>query len=171
MSKTLTVRVFLFALLVAGLAACSGAPQTVEVTRLVPQTVVVTQLVTPEPSPTPEQSPTPEATNTPPPTLTPEPVVIPTRPVYAPLEGCAPSRLHVGDRAMVTYGGGPNAIRSSADVHNPDNIIAQAEEGEIVEVIGGPECSFGWIMWLVRTSAGAEGYTPESDGTSFFLQP
>lgn len=166
-----TFRVFLLALLIFLLAACSGQPQTVEVTRLVPQTVVVTQVVTPEASPTPEQSPTPQATNTPPPTLTPEPVVVATRPVYSPLEDCAPSRLHVGDRAMVTYGGGANAVRRSADVHDPGNIIAEAAEGEIVEIIGGPECSFGWIMWLVRTAAGAEGYTPESDGVSFFLQP
>jgi len=51
-------------LIVVVLTACGSAPQTIEVTRVVPQTVVVTQIIvvtaTPEPpTSTPEASPTP----------------------------------------------------------------------------------------------------------------
>jgi len=63
LSKT-SIKVLFIVLLVMVLSACAGTIQTVEVTRIVPETVVVTQLIvvtaTPEPpTPTPEASPTP----------------------------------------------------------------------------------------------------------------
>ena len=58
------IKVLPVVLLVSALSACAGAVQTVEVTRIVQETVLVTQLVvvtaTPEPpTATPEASPTP----------------------------------------------------------------------------------------------------------------
>jgi serine/threonine protein kinase len=106
---------------------------------------------------------TPNVTDTPIPTKTPE--------IYYPLSGCVPSRLHIGDSAFVSLGGGRNAIREEPDTHPTDNIIGYAEEGQVLVIVDGPECNFGWILWEVRTDHGEQGWTPESDGEEFWLVP
>jgi hypothetical protein len=128
-------------------------------------TQVVTQIITPTPLPTS----TPIPTNTPQitPTATYDPL---SAPIYYPLEGCAASRLHVGDRAMVSLVGGPNAIRQSPDVQN-GVIDYYAQPGEILNIVGSPYCSLGWIMWLVETQSGYRGYTPEGNGNEYWLFP
>lgn len=93
------------------------------------------------------------------------------REVYRPLNDCAPSRLMVGDTVYVSYGGSPNAIRSEPDVHPSDNKVYIAVQGEQLKVVGGPACSWGWILWKVKTSNGVVGWTPESDGKEFWLVP
>ncbi len=93
------------------------------------------------------------------------------RTAYYPINNCAHSRLHVGDSAVVSYGGRPNAIRSTADTHPANNIIYRAPSGEGLQIIGGPVCNYGWILWKVRTDTGYTGWTPESSGNEFWLTP
>ena len=129
-------------------------------------TAVITEIITPTPIPV---TPTLPPTATPPPSPTPtwDPM---SAPIYYPLNDCVASRLHVGDKAMVTYGGGPNGIRYGMDMHN-DTILTSAAEGQILEITAGPWCSYGWIVWMVRTVDGIVGYTPEGDGSSYWLVP
>lgn len=159
----------LTSMLFIALTACQAAPQpTIEETKPVEIviTAVVTEVITPTPVP---------VTPTLPPTATPEPSPTPTwdplsAPIYYPLQDCVASRLHVGDKAMVTYGGGPNGIRYGMDVHF-DTVVTYAQEGQVLDITGGPWCSHGWIVWMVRTADGFVGYTPEGDGNSYWLLP
>lgn len=72
---------------------------------------------------------------------------------------------------MITYGSGRNSIRSTADTHPTNNKIGSAEPGELIYVIDGPVCNYGWLLWKVRTATGLEGWTPETDGKHFWLEP
>lgn len=157
-------------------SACAQAtPQVVvvEVTRLVPQTVVVTQIVTPEgttppPAETPANAETPAEAEmpTPRPTPTSKPID-----VYFPIEGCNASRLHLNEKAMVTYDGGNNALRNTSDI-SQQNVLGYAEPGDVMTIIGGPECSYKWIVWKVRLDKdNTEGWTPEGNGERYFLVP
>lgn len=187
----MTKKYAIFSILLVGvvlflLPACSAAtPQVIEVTREVPQTVVVTQLITQvvavEPSPTPTDTPPPIVY----PTFTPTSLPLPPTPnpgqvqslkqqgfyVYYPLEGCGPSIVRVSFNVYVSMDGGKNAIRSNPDISSPHNIIGYALPGEHLKVISGPVCSWGWLMWMVETDYGLTGWTPESDGKSFWLIP
>lgn len=163
----------LMSLMLASLACRIEPPKIVftEETQEVTQpiaviTAVITEVITPTPAP---------VTPTIPPTATSAPTATPTfdplsAPIYYPLEDCVASRLHVGDQAMVTYGGGPNGIRYGLDIHY-DTVVTYAEEGQILEIVAGPWCSQGWIVWMVRTADGIVGYTPEGDGNSYWLMP
>lgn len=167
-------------------ASCAApTPQVIEVTREVPQTVVVTQVITQvvilEPSPTPTDTPAPIVY----PTSTPTSLPLPPTPnpgqvqalkqqgfyVYYPVEGCGPSIVRPSFHVYVSMDGGKNAIRSSPDISSAHNIIGYALPGEHLKVISGPVCSWGWLMWLVETDYGLTGWTPESDGKSFWLIP
>ena len=134
-----------------------------------PPPPVITQVVTQMITPTREPTSTPIPTSTPPKTATPtyDPL---SAPIYYPLKNCAASRLHVGDQAMVSLVGGANAIRQSPDMQN-GIIDGYAQPGEIVDIVGGPECSYGWIIWLVETPSGFRGFTPEGDGNTYWLFP
>jgi len=90
--------------------------------------------------------------------------------IYYPIKDCVASRLHVGDRAVVTIGGGPNAIRYGSDLHN-DTIMGYAQEGERMLIVDGPWCSYGWLVWMVQTDSGLTGFTPEGDGNEYWLLP
>jgi serine/threonine protein kinase len=94
----------------------------------------------------------------------------PTPQLHTPLSGCAPSHLHVGDSAFVNYQGGKNKIRSEPDA-TKDNGVGEIQPGEVVRIIDGPVCSFGWILWEVETTRQEKGWTPESDGNEFWLLP
>jgi hypothetical protein len=153
------------------LAACSGAPPaTVIVT---PPVVIITQVVTQIIAPTPiPVTPTAEikATDTPvPPTAKPtfDPL---SAPIYYPLGDCVASRLHVGDIAMVSLVGGANGIRYGRNIAE-DAIAGYAQPGAKLEIVNGPWCSQGWLVWLVRTSDGLVGYTPEGNGNEYWLFP
>ncbi len=129
-------------------------------------TAIVTEIITPTPLPvTPTVPPTPTTPPSPTPTWDPLSAAI-----YYPLKDCVASRLHVGDKAMVTYGGGPNGIRYGTDVHY-DTVLTYAQEGQILEITGGPYCSYGWIVWKVLTADGIIGFTPEGDGNNYWLIP
>lgn len=150
------------------LSACSqpAATEIPQKTLLVTQ--VVTQVIytaTPEPSatPLPTSTPTPVPTSTP--TFDPY-----SAPIYYPLKDCVASRLHVGDVAVVAPGGSANGIRYGLDLHY-DTIVDYAEQGQKLDIIGGPYCSQGWIVWMVQTQNGIIGYTPEGNGNEYWLLP
>jgi hypothetical protein len=136
------------------------APPEVIVTEVITQVVVAT---TAAPSPTPNYTPTTALTVTP----TWDPY---SAPIWYPLKDCVASRLHVGDKAMVTYGGTANGIRYGRDIHY-DTIAGYAQPGQIIDIIDGPWCSQGWMVWMVKTADGLSGYTPEGDGNSYWLLP
>jgi serine/threonine protein kinase len=96
--------------------------------------------------------------------------ITPTPLLYTPLSDCAPSHLHVGDSAFVSYDGGKNRIRSEPDV-SKDNGVGEIQPGEVVRIVDGPVCNYGWILWEVETSRQETGWTPESDGDEFWLLP
>jgi hypothetical protein len=129
------------------------------------RTQVITQIVTPTPLPTSPPKPTPTPLPTPTPTWDPL-----TVPIYYPLEDCMASRLHVGDNAMVSLVGGPNGIRYGSDMRQ-DTIMAYADPGDVLEITAGPWCSYGWLVWKVRTADGIDGFTPEGNGSEYWLLP
>jgi hypothetical protein len=153
------------------LVACSlqGAAPTPQV--VTPPVFVITQVVTEIVPPTPAAvTPTlvPTATQAPP-TLTPtfNPL---NAPIYYPLADCVASRLHIGDKATVSLQGGANGIRYGRDL-SESTVFAYAQPGATLEIVNGPWCSRGWIVWFVRTTDGSVGYTPEGDGNNYWLLP
>ncbi|MBA4385655.1 MAG: hypothetical protein C0410_13030 [Anaerolinea sp.] len=75
------------------------------------------------------------------------------------------SFLNKGDLTFVSLGGGSNGIRSEADTAPSDNKIGTAESGEMMFIIGGPECDRGgYLLWNVVPTFNADwnsGWTPE----------
>ena len=164
--------IILVSLFLASLACRIEAPriilsETATNTPVDVITQVVTEVITPTPQPIITQAP---PTATPAPTLTPtwDPLSVP---IYFPLADCVASRLHIGDRAMVSLLGGPNAIRSSADLRTDTNIIGYADPGAILLIEGGPHCDLNHIIWLVETMDGVRGFTPEGNGEQYWLFP
>lgn len=168
--KVLALGVALSVLLLFG-AACLGQPPAASPEPGTPTVVLITQIVTqivpPTPIPmTPTTAPTAtQVLDTPTPTYDPL-----SAPIYYPLADCVASRLHIGDRAMVSLQGGPNGIRYGVDMSEA-TVFAHAQPGQILEIVNGPFCSRGWIVWMVRTGDGQVGYTPEGDGNSYWLFP
>jgi hypothetical protein len=162
-SRLLLVMVSLHLVLAACVAAPAAGPTAT------PQIIYVTQVVTEIIPPTPvPPTATPPPTETPvPPTPTFDPL---SAPIYYPLADCVASRLHVGDRAMVTLEGGPNGIRYGRDLAE-STVLTYAQPGAILEIVNGPWCSRGWLVWFVRTTDGVEGFTPEGDGNEYWLLP
>jgi hypothetical protein len=158
-------------LLILPLSACIKivvpAPPVTATSLVLVITQIVTEIIPPTPLP---------ATLTPVPTSTPEPATpTPTwdplnAPVYYPLADCVASRLHLGDIAMVSLSGGANGIRFGSDLYQ-DTVIAYAQPGSQLEIVNGPYCSRGWIIWFVRMADGTVGYTPEGNGDEYWLLP
>jgi len=172
--KKTVVYLLVFTLILLSVIACRiEAPRLVlnEDPTPVPTkiiTKVITKIVVPPTS-------TPLAAS-PLPTKPAEPTLTPTwnpldAPIYYPLPDCVASRLYIGDSAFVSLVGGPNAIRTDINLRTDTNIIAYAEPGEILEIIGGPQCSDGYIMWFVEMKDGLRGFTPEGDGNNYWLWP
>ena len=91
-------------------------------------------------------------------------------PAYTPLEDCPVSIVNKGVFVRVSEIGGSNAIRSTYNVASAA-IIGYALPGEILHVIGGPVCSYGWLVWMVETQYELQGWTPETDGEDWWLIP
>src|SRR4030042_5784736 len=106
-------------------------------------TQIITEIVPPTPLPTSTPKPTP--TPLPSPTPTWDPL---SAPIYYPLTDCVASRLHLGDEAMVSLQGGRNGIRYGKDMRT-DTIMEYAEPGDVLEIVAGPWCSYGWLVWMV----------------------
>jgi hypothetical protein len=152
------------------LPACiqiTAPTQQVATPPIVVITQVVTEMIPPTPLPvTPTIAPSATAL---PPTITPtwDPL---SAPIYYPIKDCVASRLHVGDKAMVSFVGGANGIRYGLDL-SESTIVGYAQPGAILVIQNGPWCSRGWLVWLVKTADGLVGYTPEGDGNSYWLLP
>jgi hypothetical protein len=157
------------------LPACS---QNAAEARSGPQVVVITQVATQIVVPT-----APTYTPQPPPTATPAAVSIPTGgwdpfsvPIYYPIIGCAASRLHLGDTAIVANSGHPKVGIYKYKEWDFEPNLYQPPLGTELEIVDGPWCHEGWLFWQVEqlnTSENLEivGYMPEGDGEEYFLLP
>jgi len=104
-------------------------------------------------------------------TKTPSKYITPTPKVYYPISNCVASQLHLGDSAFVSYTERPNNLRSDPDNSLASNIIGKIQPGEVVIVVGGPECSYGWMMWEVKTTRNETGWVAETNGDEFWILP
>jgi len=89
--------------------------------------------------------------------------------LYEPLANCAPSHLHIGDLARVSKDQNRLFIRSTADTHPSDNINNYVFSEDVVLIIDGPVCSYGWLLWKVSPPSDPEGWIVENDGKKFLL--
>lgn len=105
------------------------------------------------------------------PTSTSDLYFTPTPVRYFPLTDCPASQLRPGDSAFVDYNGGVNALRMTFDTHPSDNIIGEIQPGEVVEILDGPVCNYGWVIWKVRTTRYEIGWTPETNGKDYWILP
>jgi serine/threonine protein kinase len=81
--------------------------------------------------------------------------------------GALPSRLVVGRRGRVTPGL-PNRLRSRPSTTS--SYLGQMMPGDIFVVLEGPICAQDKAWWKVRYN-GIEGWTPEGDNTSYWVEP
>ncbi len=152
------------------LSACNSGAAPVQ-TQPTSAVLIITQVVTQVSTATAAPTETPEPTWTSAPSPTPKPTFNPYNvAVYYPLKDCVASRLHVGDVAVVAPGGTSNGIRYGADL-SQDSVFDHAEQGTRLEIVGGPFCSHGWIVWQIRMPSGTIGFTPEGDGNAYWLLP
>jgi serine/threonine-protein kinase len=123
-----------------------------------PPTVTFTPTLFPSPIPTWTPLPTPTATETP-------------SGKWQPCSGSYASRLHVGDRAYVSYNPPlPNRVRSEPNTTSA--ILGALDVGEQMEIIEGPACSNNWVWWRVSSLAKSlVGWTAEGDGKDYWLVP
>lgn len=104
-------------------------------------------------------------------TQTPTIFITPTPQRFA-LKGCSSTYLKIGFSAFISYEGGINKLRETASTIPKDNIIGEIEPGEIIEIIDGPVCELDrWVLWKVRTTDNKVGWTPETNGEDYWLQP
>jgi hypothetical protein len=101
------------------------------------------------------------------------PFITPTPREYYPLKNCASSQLHVGDTAFISWDTTPNALRTTPDTHPSNNFVddGRVPPGGILEILDGPVCNYGWVLWYVRTTWDVEGWTPETDGKEYWMLP
>jgi serine/threonine protein kinase len=153
-------------------------------------TALASQLAPPIPTTaapqTATESASPQASHTPTvtilPSFTPSPSVTPTSSLEAtqtsnvqatwqPCVGIYPSRLHVGDKAYISYNPPlPNRVRTQPNT-NAD-VVGFLQPGEQMDILEGPVCSNQWIWWRVRSlSTGMTGWTAEGDATNYWLVP
>ena len=99
--------------------------------------------------------------------------ITPTPRVYHPINNCAASQLHKGDTAFISWDTTPNALRTTPDTHPSNNFVdnGRVPPGGVLEVLDGPVCNYGWVLWYVRTTWDVEGWTPETDGNEFWMLP
>ena len=149
------------------------APEQKEVVLQPTQTArVVKPSATSEPARSATRTHTSQPTRTAtsrPPTATKKPSSSSDPDVYFPLSGCAHSIVHLHDWVLVSKDGEELFMRSNSDNHPTNNIIDNFYIGELAEVINGPECSYGWLMWEIRKADGTVGWVSESDGDTFWL--
>jgi hypothetical protein len=115
----------------------------------------------------------PSLTPTIPPSETPTVTATPTEraSTWQPCPAIYPSRLNVGDTAMVSQDPPlPNRVRSQATTTS--TVLGFIQPGERVQIVGGPVCSNEWIWWQVSSlSTGLTGWTAEGDSQAYWLAP
>lgn len=149
-------------------AASQGAAQEVQSSA---PTVIIQQLVTQVVATSVPVEATPV-----PPTVAPVQVVNTgwdplSAPIYYPMMGCVASRLYVGDRAFAAYGADRNGLHYSEDIGDAP-IFRHMVPGEIMEIIDGPYCERGAVVWKVFALADEQvGFVAEGDGGTYWLLP
>jgi hypothetical protein len=95
-----------------------------------------------------------------------------TVPIYFPLKGCQiASRLHIGDRATVgNTRSGTLGLHMSANIGDAP-LFRKMNPGEVIEVIGGPFCRDGSLVWEVLIGEDEHGYVAEGNGDNYWLLP
>ncbi len=107
------------------------------------------------------------ATDTP----APLPSVTPATRIWLPCSDSYPSRLHVGDRAYVSYQP-PLANRVRSNPNLGADIIGLIQPGESMKIINGPACANQWVWWYVQAhNEDLNGWTAEGDGENYWLVP
>lgn len=96
------------------------------------------------------------------------PTIIQREPYY-PITNCASSRLYLGDTVILEDGIDYVSIRNEPDTHPSNNKIGRVEPNEYAEIIDGPVCNYGWLLWKVSNSDRIVGWIPETNGTVFWL--
>ncbi len=109
------------------------------------------------------QQPTPTSTNTPPPTATPTPTT-PT-PINCP--DAPPTRLTANGQAQVESSFG---LKMRDAPTTQGNELVNVSLGEVVTIIGAPECAEGYLWWPVRLNE-QEGWMAEGNQNLYFLSP
>lgn len=85
----------------------------------------------------------------------------------SPCPGAPPTMLSVGDWVMVSLEPPlPLRLRSAPD---EGTIVGEAQPGENLLVIGGPDCVPGYTYWKVRTLDGLEGWAAEGNNNNYFM--
>lgn len=82
--------------------------------------------------------------------------------------GALPPVLAVGGQGQVIPGGGPNNLRAAPSTSGTR--LGEIPENGIFTVTGGPVCDGGLVWWQVDY-AGQSGWTAESQGDIYYLQP
>jgi serine/threonine protein kinase len=120
--------------------------------------------------PSPTLSPTmlPTATEVPP-TYTSTPTAVLDE--WHPCQDAYPSRLHVGDRAYVSYY--PpfnNNVRTGPDLEADE--VGFLEPGEKMKIVGGPGCEDFMVWWEIQSlETDVAGWTSEGDLDNYWLVP
>lgn len=148
--------------------------QTITFTPSPTWTLTPTSTPTSRPSPsdtfTVTETDTPDYTltwtPTPSPSLTPNP-----HPTWYPCAGLYPSRLHVGDRAFVSYDPPlSNNVRKNPSTNATR--LGKIEPGEEMEILEGPICNENMIWWRIDAiSKNLTGWTSEGNGEDYWLVP
>jgi serine/threonine protein kinase len=127
-----------------------------------PPIITSTSTVSPSPLPSPTWSSTPPPSSTA--TENPQSTWQPCPAAYA-------SRLHVGDRAYISYNPPlPNRVRSQPGLSGA--ILGALQVGEKMQIIGGPVCANNWIWWRVSSlEQNLSGWTAEGDEKDYWLVP
>jgi len=102
-----------------------------------------------------------------PPTQTPTPIV---RPGEGQCQAAYPTRLHKGERAIVTGNPPlPNRLRSEPGLKG--NILGEIPPGHKMLLLEGPACANNWWWWKVQAEDGQIGWTAEGDRENYWLAP
>ncbi len=84
--------------------------------------------------------------------------------------GAFPARLTVGVMGRVTPGL-PNIMRSQpTKTNSASKVVGQIPAGATFMVQGGPACADGYVWWQVNYRS-TVGWTPEGEGSTFWLEP
>jgi eukaryotic-like serine/threonine-protein kinase len=123
-----------------------------------------------DPYPCLQPTPTPPPTHTPEPTLTPTPTETPF-PTWAVCPGIYPTRLQVGDRAMVTSDP-PKNNRVREDGNLDSEILGELRPGRTMVIIDGWKCENNMIWWKIQAlDVDLTGWTSEGDAENYWLEP
>jgi hypothetical protein len=169
--KSIAILGFILGIALLVSACVSSVPESEQQPQGSQPKIVITQFIT-QVVATPTITPTPEPTE-----VVKEAVPVYSSgwdpfsvPIYYPLRGCVASRLHEGDVAFVANGAGTLGIHYSKDTRESP-IFRRLESGEAIDIVKGPWCDSGFVIWKVASADGYIGFVPEGDGSVYWLLP